>query len=77
MAGRVGNVDYTSEFRVINETMISNFYPYPNPFSTSTRFLFTITGRVPQSLKIQVMTVTGRVVREITKDELGTRNSDV
>ncbi len=72
-AGNIAGVDtYKSEFRVINETMISNFYPYPNPFSTNTRFLFTITGKVPQNLKIQVMTVTGRVVREITKEELGT-----
>ncbi|MBC7448005.1 MAG: hypothetical protein H7330_08085 [Hymenobacteraceae bacterium] len=72
-AGNIAGSDtYKSEFRVINETMISNFYPYPNPFSTSTRFLFTITGKVPQNLKIQVMTVTGRVVREITKEELGT-----
>ena len=63
---------YKSRFQVINETMISNFYPYPNPFSTSTRFLFTITGKVPQNLKIQIMTVTGKVVREIMKEELGT-----
>ncbi len=71
-AGNLAGADfYTSEFKVINQTMISNFYPYPNPFSTSTRFLFTITGKVPQNLKIQIMTVTGRVVREITKEELG------
>ncbi len=69
---RAGADYYDSEFRVINETMISNFYPYPNPFSTNTRFLFTITGKVPQNLKIQIMTVTGRVVREIMKEELGT-----
>jgi Peptidase family C25/Interleukin-like EMT inducer len=69
---RAGADFYDSEFKVINQTMISNFYPYPNPFSTSTRFLFTITGKVPQNLKIQIMTVTGRVVREITKEELGT-----
>lgn len=67
-----GHDTYDSEFKVINETMISNFYPYPNPFSTSTRFLFTVTGKVPQHLKIQIMTVTGRVVREITREELGT-----
>ncbi len=67
-----GTEAHKSEFQVINETMISNFYPYPNPFSTNTRFLFTITGKVPQNLKIQIMTVTGKVVREITKEELGT-----
>jgi flagellar hook assembly protein FlgD len=45
---------------------------YPNPFTTSTAFVFTITGsQVPQNLKIQILTVTGKVIREITKEELG------
>jgi flagellar hook assembly protein FlgD len=45
---------------------------YPNPFSTSTRFVFTLTGsEVPDDIIIQIMTVTGRVVREITEDQLG------
>jgi flagellar hook assembly protein FlgD len=66
---------YEINFEVVNETTITHFYPYPNPFSTSTRFVFTLTGSViPDELKIQIMTVTGRVVREITQDELGTIN---
>jgi len=45
---------------------------YPNPFSTSTRFVFTLTGtEVPDDIIIQIMTVSGRVIREITEDELG------
>ena len=52
--------------------MISNMLNYPNPFTTSTAFVFTITGsEVPQNIKIQILTITGKVVREITKDELG------
>jgi hypothetical protein len=63
---------YTITFHVENASTISNFYPYPNPFSTSTRFVFTLSGRyIPDDLKIQIMTVTGKVVREITKEELG------
>ncbi|WP_373521620.1 C25 family cysteine peptidase [Aquiflexum sp.] len=63
---------YEINFEVINEASISNFYPYPNPFSTSVRFVFTVTGsEVPDQIKIQIMTVTGRVVREILQDELG------
>ena len=59
-------------FEVINESQITNFYPYPNPFSTSVRFVFTVTGmEVPDEVKIQIMTVTGRVVREILQNELG------
>jgi flagellar hook assembly protein FlgD len=45
---------------------------YPNPFTTSTAFVFTVTGsEVPQNIRIQILTITGKVVREITKDELG------
>ncbi|MEQ9303685.1 MAG: transporter, partial [Marinoscillum sp.] len=63
---------YEISFEVINESSITHFYPYPNPFSTSTRFVFTLTGAVvPEQIKIQIMTVSGRVVREITQDEIG------
>jgi hypothetical protein len=63
---------YRVTFHVENASTISNFYPYPNPFSSSTRFVFTLTGAyIPDDLKIQIMTVTGKVVREITKEELG------
>ena len=64
--------DYKISFEIINRSMISNLINYPNPFSTSTQFVFTLTGsELPTNLKIQVMTVTGKVVREITMDELG------
>lgn len=67
-----GNIQYRVLFEVINKPMISNMLNYPNPFTTSTAFVFTITGsEVPQNLKIEIMTVTGKIVREITKDELG------
>jgi len=73
---RIANVDsaepYEITFEVINESQITNFYPYPNPFSTSVRFVFTVTGsEVPDEIKIQIMTVTGKVVREILQNELG------
>ncbi len=67
-----GNIEYRVAFEVINKPMISNMLNYPNPFTTSTAFVFTITGsEVPQNIKIEIMTITGRIVREITKDELG------
>lgn len=67
-----GTKPYSINFEVINESTITNFYPYPNPFSTSTRFVFTLTGKeIPDQIKIQIMTVTGKVVREITQNELG------
>lgn len=67
-----GLESYQISFEVINESTITHFYPYPNPFSTNTRFVFTLTGsEVPDELKIQIMTISGRVVREITQDEIG------
>jgi hypothetical protein len=67
-----GANDYSVNFEVINESTITHFYPYPNPFTTTTRFAFTLTGAtIPDDIRIQIMTVTGKVVREIKKDELG------
>ena len=72
VGNRAGNLDYHVIFTVISKSMISNLLNYPNPFTTSTAFVFTITGNeVPQNIRIQVLTITGKVVREITKDELG------
>lgn len=69
---KAGAIDYRVAFRVYNKPMISNMLNYPNPFTTSTAFVFTITGsQVPQNIRIQVLTITGKIVREITKDELG------
>jgi hypothetical protein len=69
---KAGATEYRISFTIISKPMISNLLNYPNPFSTSTAFVFTITGSdVPQNMKIQVLTVTGKIVREITKDELG------
>lgn len=66
-----GAQPYSVTFKVINETKISNFYPYPNPFTTNMKFVFTLTGEIPDDVRIQIMTVTGKVVRTIHKDELG------
>ncbi len=67
-----GTLNYHVIFTVITKAMISNLLNYPNPFTTSTAFVFTITGNeVPQNIRIQVLTITGKIVREITKDELG------
>jgi hypothetical protein len=69
---QAGFFSYRVAFTVINKSSITNFYPYPNPFSTSTRFVFTITGsEIPEDFIIQIMTISGKVVREITKAELG------
>lgn len=67
-----GEFLYTVDFEVITESQISNVFNYPNPFSTSTQFIFTLTGSdIPEDMRIQIMTVSGRVVREISMAELG------
>jgi hypothetical protein len=69
---RSGSKDYRIQFEVINRQTVTSIMNYPNPFSTRTQFVFTLTGStLPQYIKIQVFTVTGKVVREITMDELG------
>ncbi len=70
-----GSFEYTISFEVINKSTITEVLNYPNPFSTSTRFVFVLTGsEAPDYFKIQIMTITGKVVREITTDELGPIN---
>ncbi len=67
-----GKNEYRVQFQIDTRPAISNILNYPNPFSTSTQFIFTLTGvEVPTDLKIQIMTITGKVVKEITAEELG------
>lgn len=74
---KVGNaannaLKYEINFTVENKPSITNVLNYPNPFSTATQFIFTMTGsEIPSQFKIQILTVTGKVVREIKKYELG------
>ncbi|MBC5775043.1 hypothetical protein H8S95_13280 [Pontibacter sp. KCTC 32443] len=73
VAGKQSGISpYRIGFEVENEATITNFYPFPNPFSTKTNFIFTLTGTtIPDHIKIQILTVTGKVVKEIMKEELG------
>ncbi len=69
---KVGALNYRTAFTVINKPMISELLNFPNPFTTSTAFVFTLTGsQIPQNMRIQILTITGKVVKEITKEELG------
>lgn len=69
---KAGGNEFMVDFNVINKTTISHFYPYPNPFTTHMRFVFTLTGSiVPEQLMVRIMTITGKVVREVSKEEFG------
>lgn len=64
--------DYRIQFEVINKSTVTEVVNYPNPFSTSTRFVFVLTGsEVPTDFRIQIMTVTGKIVKTILRDEIG------
>lgn len=70
----VGNYDYDYKisFKIVNKSTITQVLNWPNPFTTSTRFVFILTGRdIPTTFKIQIMNVTGKIVKEITQDEFG------
>ena len=67
-----GSFNYKISFQVITKNQISQFINYPNPFTTSTQFVFTLTGsKVPNFIKIQIINIRGQVVKEIFKEELG------
>ncbi|MCU0440910.1 MAG: C25 family cysteine peptidase [Bacteroidia bacterium] len=67
-----GTNGYEVEFNVVNESSITHFYPYPNPCTTQMRFVFTVTGsQPPDGLLVRIMTITGKVVREVRQDEFG------
>jgi hypothetical protein len=68
---RSGAFDYEINFEVLTKNSISNVLNYPNPFSNSTQFVYTLTGQPPVYFKIQIMTISGEIVREITQDEVG------
>jgi hypothetical protein len=71
-ANRSGAIEYTIQFEIKNKPTVTSVLNYPNPFSTSTKFVFTLTGsQVPDIFTIQIMTISGKVVKEITKEELG------
>lgn len=71
-SSRNGSFDYKISFQVMTKNQISQFLNYPNPFSTSTQFVFTLTGaKVPDFIKIQIVNIRGQVVKEIFKENLG------
>ena len=74
---QAGNLEYRVVFTVINKPMISNLLNYPNPFTTSTAFVFTVTGsEVPQNMRIQILTITGKVVGRSPRMNLARSISD-
>lgn len=66
---------YEITFEVITESALSQVLNYPNPFSTSTRFVYTLTGEeMPDVFQIQIYTISGKQVKVIDLKALGDVN---
>lgn len=67
-----GDYSYEISFEVITASTVTHIFNYPNPFSTHTQFVFTLTGsELPDEMMIQIMNISGTVVKTITLDEIG------
>lgn len=68
-----GKLDYKIHFKIVNKSNISNFLPYPNPFSTGTQFVYTLTGdHTPEHIRIRIFSISGILVKEVSEQDLGT-----
>lgn len=68
-----GDFDFEIGFRVVTRSMISGFAVFPNPFSSTASFVYTLTGEEhPAQFGLRIRSADGRLVREITQDEVGT-----
>ncbi|MFD2785120.1 C25 family cysteine peptidase [Hymenobacter rubripertinctus] len=67
-----GTQPYRITFEVITSSGITHVFPYPNPVTSKTKFVFTLTGSTPpRNMKIQIVSLTGRVVKEIMMADMG------
>ncbi len=69
---QAGESTYTVHFKISNEKSVGDILPYPNPFTTSCRFLYTVHGSIiPDPISIRIYTIRGQVVKEISSEEIG------
>ena len=64
---------YQGSFRVQQEQVIRDVYPYPNPMNTHTTFAFRVEGGANERLgdfSLRIYTLSGRLVRELEERHL-------
>ncbi len=64
---------YQASFRVQQDQVIRDVYPYPNPMSTHTTFAFRVEGGRDEMLHnfaLRLYTLSGRLVRELDRTDL-------
>ncbi len=67
-----GESFYEISFKVVNEASITHVLNYPNPFSTSTKFVYTFTGeQMPTKFQIHIFTISGKLVKVVDLLEMG------
>ncbi|GAB4412620.1 MAG: hypothetical protein OHK0039_18730 [Bacteroidia bacterium] len=63
---------YEIRFTVENKSTISQVLNYPNPFSTSTRFVYTLTGsELPEVFQIHIYTISGKLIKIVDLKAMG------
>ncbi len=62
----------SADFKVVdgNNLEVQDVYNYPNPFNNITTFTFQQNLDSPLNVRIKIYTVTGRLIREIEKNDL-------
>lgn len=66
---------YQATFRVQNEQVVRDVYPYPNPMNTHTTFAFRVEGGMDEMLRdftLRIYTLSGRLIRELNRRDLET-----
>lgn len=63
---------YEISFEVINQRTVTNVLNYPNPFSSATKFVYTLTGEeFPEVFQIHIYTISGKQIKVIDLLEMG------
>jgi flagellar hook assembly protein FlgD len=64
---------YQASFRVQQDQVIHDVYPYPNPMSRHTTFAFQVQGGQDEMISdfsLRIYTLSGRLVRELDQTDL-------
>ncbi|MDP5169612.1 MAG: transporter, partial [Bacteroidia bacterium] len=70
-SGRGANL-YEISFEVVSKSTVTRILNYPNPFSSSTRFVYSLTGaEMPEMFQIHIYTISGKMIKMIDLMELG------
>ncbi|MBK7232324.1 MAG: hypothetical protein IPH93_08675 [Saprospiraceae bacterium] len=60
----ISDSEVRTSFVIKKENSISNIFNYPNPFTSKTKFVYTLTGNgSPSYYKMQILTVSGKIVK--------------